>query len=564
MRHVDVPLLLLVVVAALSAVARRLHLPAPVVLAVGGVALGLVPGFPTVSPDPDVIQSVVLPPLLYAAALEQPTRQVRADWRVLGGLAVGLVLASTIAVAVVASTVVAGLPATAALTLGAILASTDAVAVTALARRLALPRRLLTIVQAESLLNDATSLAVYRVAVGAAASGVALHLGRAGLQLVAVAAGGAVIGLAVARVELLLRRTLDDPLVANALSLLTPFAAYLPAEAAGRSGITAVVVCGLYLSPRTSYALSGATRLQTAAVWRLVVFLLEGVVFVLIGLEVPTLVDSLPSGSGTIVGAQVLAITVTLVVTRVAWVYPMTYLPQLVRRRRRAGPPVPWQLPAVVAWTGTRGVVALAAALSLPLTTSGGAPFPQRTLILTLTCSCILVTLVVQGLTLDPLARRLGVRADPEEERREESLARHAVARVASLRLEELVDLEAASAPVVERLRRTFADELDRTGWHPDGPADLARAGSPPDGTDDVHGAGRVIGPGAAVPLADGVARPAEADRQAYRTLYRYLLEAQREELVRLRDSGAIGDGVLRKLQHGFDLQESAVRSRVD
>jgi CPA1 family monovalent cation:H+ antiporter len=207
---------------------------------------------------------VVLPPLLYAAALEQPTGWVRADWRVLGGLAVGLVLASTFAVAAVASTVVAGLPATAALTLGAILASTDAVAVTALARRLALPRRLVTLVQAESLLNDATSLVIDRVAVGAAASGVALHLGYAGLQLVVVAAGGAAVGLA--RVELLLRRTLDDPLVANALSLLTPFAAYLPAEAAGVSGITAVVVCGLYLSPRTSYALSGATRLQTAAV----------------------------------------------------------------------------------------------------------------------------------------------------------------------------------------------------------------------------------------------------------------------------------------------------------
>lgn len=171
---------------------------------------------------------------------------------------------------------------------------------------------------------------------------------------------------------------------------------------------------------------------------------------------------------------------------------------------------------------------------------------------------CILVTLVVQGLTLGPLARRLGVRANPEEQRREERLARQAVAGVASRRLEELVDLEAASAPVVERLRHTFTAELNQTGWGPDGPDDG------PGTETQGHGTGRAVGPGAAVPLVHGAVRPGEADRQAYRRLYRYLLEAQREELVRLRDSGAISDGVLRKLQHKFDLQESALRFHLD
>src|SRR6266516_1628324 len=323
MTHVAAPMILLVAVTALSALARRLRVPAPVLLAVGGLVLGLVPAVPTVHPDPAVIQTLVLPPLLYAAAVEQPTRQVRADWRAIGALAVGLVLATTAIVGLVAHALRPEVPIAATITLGAILSSTDPVAVSALARRLPLPRRLMTILQAESLLNDATSLVVYRVAVRVAVAGASLDLLDAGGRLLLVAGGGALVGVLVAWVEMLLRNRLDDPLLDSALSLLTPFAAFLAGEAAHVSGITAVVICGLYLSPRT-----------------------------------PRLVRDLPASTRGSTLLLVAVLTGTLMAVRFAWVYALVYLPRLVSGRVRRERPADWQRPAILAGTGTRGGVA--------------------------------------------------------------------------------------------------------------------------------------------------------------------------------------------------------------
>jgi CPA1 family monovalent cation:H+ antiporter len=528
MTHVAAPMILLVAVTALSALARRLRVPAPVLLAVGGLVLGLVPAVPTVHPDPAVIQTLVLPPLLYAAAVEQPTRQVRADWRAIGALAVGLVLATTAIVGLVAHALRPEVPIAATITLGAILSSTDPVAVSALARRLPLPRRLLTILQAESLLNDATSLVVYRVAVGVAVAGASLDLLDAGGRLLLVAGGGALVGVLVAWVEMLLRNRLDDPLLDSALSLLTPFAAYLAGEAAHVSGITAVVICGLYLSPRTP-RLSWAGRLQTQAIWQMVVFVLEGVVFTLIGLQLPRLVRDLPASTRGSTLLLVAVLTGTLMAVRFAWVYALVYLPRLVSGRVRRERPADWQLPAILAWTGTRGVVALAAALSLPLLAAGGQPFPARTLMLVVTSAVILATLLLQGLTLAPLAARLGVRADLAAERAEELLARHRSAGAALARLEELVDVQAAPPAVAEWLRRDLEEQLER---------------STPAGADPEPGGG-----------PDGRLAAAEAD------LRRYLIQAQRAELVRLRDSGVIGDPALRRVQRTLDLQESILDS---
>lgn len=525
MHTVSVVVALLLGMTAVAGLARRTSVPAPVLLAVAGLALGLLPGAPEVRLDPGLVQVLVLPPLLYAAAIELPTRQVRADAVPISALVLGLVLVSTVAVGLVAVWLVPGLPLAAGITLGAILAATDPVAIAALARRLSLPRRLLTIVQSEALLNDATSLVAYRVAVAAVVGGGGLSIWRAGGQFAWVAGGGAVVGLAVGVLAGAVRRRVDDPLVESALSLLTPFVAFLPAELAGVSGVTAVVAAGLYLSPRLPSLSSAVTRLQEQATWSVVVFLLEGGVFALVGLQLPTLLAGLGARSPARVIGWAGVLAAVLIVVRVAWVFPAAYLPRLLRRPGRRPDRLPWQLPTVLAWTGTRGVVALAAALALPLTTRSGAAFPQRAVLLVLTSTVILITLVVQGLTLGPLAARLGVDADATAERAEEALGRMRAAQAALAQLDALLEDDSPPAEAVARLRRQLEERVSRNRT-------LARTGDP-------------VPSGAGVP--------------AYRRLRRALLQAEREEMVRLRDRGEIGDAVLRKLQRALDLEEGAL-----
>jgi Na+/H+ antiporter len=511
MHEVEAVVGLLLGMTAVAALARRTSVPAPVLLAVAGLALGLLPGIPDVRVDPDLVLVLVLPPLLYAAAVDLPTKQVRADLLPIAALALGLVVVSIVAVGLVAVLLVPGLPLAAGLTLGAILAATDPVAIAALARRLSLPRRLLTIVQAESLLNDATSLVAYRIAVAAAVSGTGLSFWRAGAQFLLVAGGGALVGLVVAAVVAWVRRRVDDPLAENALSLLTPFVAFLPAEAAGWSGVTAVVFCGLYLGPRLPGLSSSVTRMQEQATWQVLVFLLEGAVFALVGLQLPALVAGLDGRSLVQVLSWALLIAAVLVTVRVAWAFPAAYLPWLLRRSGRRAGRVPWQLPAVFAWTGTRGVVALAAALALPLTTRAGPRFPERDVLLVLSSSVILITLVGQGLTLGPLARRLGVGADREAELREEMLARTRAAQAALAQLDALDGDGSVPADVVERVRGQLEERITAAGV------------------------------------------------DSYRRLRRELLQAERDEVVRLRDRGEIGDAVLRRVQRGIDLEEGAL-----
>ena len=507
---------LLLLAVAVSALADRFRLPAPVLLVLAGIAIGELPGVGSVDVDPSLVSLVVLPPLLYAAALDVPTRELRRDAGQITGLAVGLVAFTTLAVALVAHAAFTGMSLAVALLLGALLSSVDPVAVSALARRMHLPRRLLTVVQSESLLNDATSLVAYRVAVAVVVAGggttVAAVLGRLAL----LAGGGVAVGLGTGWLAVLVRRRVHEVDAGNALAFVTPFGAYLLAEELSSSGVTAVVVCGLFVGPRMPRLASSTARLREQGVFSVVVFALEGLVFALIGLELPALLRALPSGS-SILGPTLLVL-VTVVVTRVVWVYPAVYLPRLIGRSTTTG----WQVPALLSWVGTRGVVALTAALSVPLTTRSGAPFPFRAELLLITIVVIVATLVAQGLTLAPLASRLGVAGDPDEDAREQTLARHQAAKVALAHLEELLDAGEAHPEAVERLRRGLEQRVDRTRQRLDG-APLAGSG------------------------------------ESYRRLRLDLLDVERREVLRLRDSGEVSERVVAEVLRSFDLEAAAL-----
>ncbi|MCQ4084892.1 Na+/H+ antiporter [Streptomyces sp. RB6PN25] len=510
-------LLLVVLATAVATGARHWRIPAPSLLVAVGLGIALLPGVPALHVQPEVINIVVLPPLLYASAEEMSWREVRAVWRPVTVLAFGLVLVTAAAVGLVAHALTP-LSGQMAFVLGAVLASTDPVAVTALGRRLSLPRRLQMMVQSESLFNDATSLVLYKVAVGTAVAASAVSLPAAAGQFVLLGGGGAVIGAAVAGLVVLIRRRTEDPVLETVIALVTPYAAYVLAEDLHTSGVTAVVVAGVILGSTGHRLTNAPIRLQVHAVYGTVVFLLESVVFAIIGLELPGLVRELaPDERAWPLG--VLAVAGTVIGVRLLGVFPLSTLMQ----RRRGDGPVSWRVPAVVSWAGTRGILPLAAALSIPLTTHGGSPLPHRALVLVLTTSVIVVTLVVQGFTLAPVVRWSGIALEPEHTAREEAKARDALARAGLAALDELADLEAAPAIVIDQLRRDLQARLYDSE------------------------AGR-----------DGGPAPVEA-LTAYRELRRTLIAAESEELQRLYAAHRISDTTRRRIQRTLDLEETGL-----
>ena len=518
MRTVELVVLLVALATVVAAFARRLRVPAPSLLVAAGLAVGLLPGAPMVHVPPAVVSLVVLPPLLYAASEELPWRDLRAVWRPVAVLAVGLVLASAAAVAAVAG-VVASLSVSMAFVLGAVLASTDPVAVSALARRLALPARAQALVQAESLFNDGTSLVLFQIAVslavggtaGMAAAGTVLH----GVGAFAVLAGGGVAAGAVVAVGVIaVRRRITDPVLETVIALITPYVAYLLGQTLHVSGVTAVIVAGLAIGAWRSKITTAQTRLQLHSVYQTVVFLLESVVFALIGLELPTLVRELGQAGQWLLAA--LAVTGTLIATRVAWVFPVLAISQRRRSRRR---PV-WPAAAVVSWAGTRGVVPLAAALSIPLTTASGTALPQRDLVLVLAAAAIVISLIVQGFTLEPLARFAGFgQATAAGPGHEETIGRLRMAEAGLARLEELAEDGAAPDEVIDRLRATLQARIGHTRARLD------------------------AGPGTA------------AAARTERELRGDLIAAENAELSRLFQAGTISAATRRKLQRGLDLE---------
>jgi monovalent cation/hydrogen antiporter len=496
-----------------AAFASRLRVPAPSLLVIAGLAVALLPGFPAVHVPPDVVSLVVLPPLLYAASEELPWRDLRAVWRPVAVLVVGLVLASAAAVAAVVWAV-AAVPMTMAFVLGAVLASTDPVAVSALGRRLSLPSRVQALVQAESLFNDATSLVLFQIAVSTAVGGsagttTASVLAHACGQFVILAAGGTAAGGAIAVGVIAVRRRVTDPVLESVVALITPYAAYAIGEAMRVSPVLTVIVAGLVIGTQRARITTAQTRLQLHSVYQTLIFLLESAVFSLIGLQLPSLIRDLSRAEAW--PGEALAIAGTLIVVRMVWVFPLSRVVQ----RRTGVQHLSWHAPAVVSWAGTRGVVPLAAALSIPLTAANGTPLPRRDLLLVLAAAVIVFSLVAQGLTLEPLARFAGI-ARPAAARQEESIARVRLAEAGLARLEELADAEAAPDVVIHRVRAGLQVRIER-----------ARVEAP------------------LAPWPGGLTE---------RELRSDLIGAENAELARLYAEGAINEATRRRLQHGLDL----------
>ncbi|MEN3583122.1 Na+/H+ antiporter [Streptomyces sp. ZYX-F-203] len=527
------PLLLLVAGStAIAVAARRTRVPPPLSLVAAGLAVGYVPGVPAYDLDPDIVLPLLLPPLLHTAATDSSYLDLRAQLRPVALLSVGYVLFATLAVGWAAHLIVPGLPLAAALVLGAVVAPPDAVAATAVARRVGLPPRIVTILQGESLVNDATAITAYRVAVAAAVGEGATWAGGIAEFLVA-AVGGVGVGLVLMVPLHWLRTHVKEPLLQNTFSLLVPFVAYAAAERVHASGVLAVVVVALYLAHR-AWEVDFALRLQEEAVWRMVAFVLESSVFALIGLQLPVVVDGLGARYG--VGAAAwyaLALFLAVVVARFVWVYPATFLPRALSAGVRAREPNPtWKGPFVVAWAGMRGVVSLAIAFSIPLTVHDGAPFPQRDLVLFLAFTTVIGTLVVQGVTLPTLIRRLRLPGRDEDARTlAEADAQAQASRAAERRLEELLGDErnALPGPLADRLRKVVERRRDSV-WE--------RFGR----SNPVTG---------------------ESADDTYRRLSREMIGTEREVFVRLRDERRIDDEMLRTLLRRLDLEEAAVYREV-
>jgi Na+/H+ antiporter len=520
---------LLVVITLLSLFASRFHIPYPTVMVVAGLGICFIPHLPPVHLDPQAVFLIFLPPLLYAAAWYTSWRDFRANLRPIMMLAVGFVVFTTLAVGAVAHALIPAMPWAAAFTLGAIISPPDAVAATAIATRLGIPRRIVTVLEGESLVNDATGLTIYRFAVVAAITGT-FSLASASELFIFASIGGValgwVLGMLVARLHLLL----DDAIVETVITLLTPFAAYLIAEAIGVSGVLAVVVAGLYLSRRSAHLFSSRTRLTAVSVWNIVTFLLNGLVFILIGLQMRYILeqDAADSTRDRIVYALIFSLVIVIV--RIVWVFPASYLPRwLIPSLRKRDPAPPWQHIFLVAFTGMRGVDSLAAALALPLVTTAGAPFPRRNLIIFLTFAIILFTLVVQSLSLPWLIRVLGLQADDDTSPCEAHEARFRAVKVAMVRLEEFAADPNMHAGTLAHLRHYYDDRYKLLA---------GRCGDAPDGQDES---------------AD---EEADAMMQRSRELHRELINAEREHVLTLRNRGTIGDEVYRTIEHDLDLEE--------
>jgi monovalent cation/hydrogen antiporter len=499
---------LLAAAAALLALAELIRIPYPIPLVLGGLVLGFVPGMPRIELPPDIVLVAVLPPLLYGAAFFSPLRELRANAKPIGLLAIGLVLTTTVAVAAVAHAAIPGLDWPTAFVLGAIVSPTDPTAATAIAQRLGLSRRLVALVEGESLVNDGTALVAYRFAVAAVVTG-SFSLAAASGRFVLNIVGGILVGLAVGFVIREVRRRLDNPPVEITISILSGYFAYLPAEAIGVSGVLAAVTVGIFMGWHTPELTTAQTRLQGVAVWEILFFLLNAFLFTMVGLQLPAILDGLSGYSTATLIWYAVLITATVVAARFAWIFATSRLQ--------------WQSRVVLAWSGMRGAVSLAAALALPLTTDADSPFPDRELIVFLTFSVILGTLVVQGLTLPKLIDAVDLEDDSRLEEKEDTKARIHAAEAALARLEELADEDWVREDTADRLRRLYDYRRNRF---------LARF----DGDDD------------------GAIEQRSTD---YQRLLRELIAAERVAVRALRRDRRISDDVMRRVERDLDLEEA-------
>ena len=460
---IEVVFALLVAATALALVARRIGIPYPILLVLGGLLLGFVPGLPRVVLEPELVFLLFLPPILFAAGYFTSVRDFKANLRPIGLLAVGLVLFTTAVVGVAVRALVPDLPWAAAFALGAIVAPPDAVAATAIFQRLGVPRRAVTILEGESLINDATALVAYRFAVAAVLTG-SFSIAEAALDFVIVVIGGIVVGLVVGRLAGWATTSVDDPVFSTVISFLAPITAYLPAETIGVSGVLAAVVGGVVLGRSSARRFSSELRIASQSAWAVLLFLINGFVFVLIGLQLPLALEGLEEYSAGQLIALAVAISGVVIVARIVWVFPATYLPRWASARIRDRDPYPpIRNVFLVSWAGMRGVVSLAAALALPLTLPSGEPFPGRNLLIFLTFAVILATLVGQGLSLPLIIRGLGIAGEGGQVG-EEAHARLFLAEAALARMAQLEGEWPGHTELIDRLRAEYRHRAEQIG----------------------------------------------------------------------------------------------------
>lgn len=521
-------LLLLLFVVFFGALARKLRVAYPIVLVVGGLLLSFIPGIPKVTLNPDLVFFVILPPLLYSAAWLTSWREFSYNLVSIFLLAFGLVTFTVLGVTYAGHWFLPAFDWRVGLVLGAIVAPTDAIAATAIAKRLGLPRRMVDILEGESLLNDASALLALEFGIGLLMAGHVPTFGEGAWRLAYLSAVGLVVGLAIGEIVHRIEHRIDDAPIEIALSILTPYVAYLAADFIHASGVLAVVACGLYLSRKSSHFFSPTVRLQAWAVWESLTFILNGLVFVLIGLQLPYVLGAIRDHNLRTLILYGLAFSGLLILLRLIWMFPGAYLANVIRRRflHQTDALPPARHIFIVGWTGMRGVVSLAAAIALPQTLSDGTPFVGRNMIIFLAFSVILVTLVLQGLTLPWLIRTLGV-VGTSGQQSEEKEARRTILRMALSHLEESKSKsDTESAEVYEDLARHYRHRL----------ATLKEEGGS-DGTDPTF-------------------------FKRFNDLSRELLLVERETAVRLRNQRQISDEFLRQIEHELDLGEARLLAK--
>ena len=469
---IEILIALMAVGGAIAVLARRLKVPPAIPLVLTGVVLALLPGLPRVSVAPEFVLLVVLPPIVYSSAVAMSWREFRFNLRPISLLAVGCVVFTTIAAAAAVHWLL-GMEWPVAFVLGAIVSPPDALAPLSIARGMQLPRRILVILEGEGLANDATALILYRFAATAVSVGV-FSLGHAVTMFAAIVAGEILWGIGVGWVMLRLRRWVDNPQVEILLSLLTPFIAYLPPEQLGGSGVLATVTAGLYISWNGLRLISAATRLQGIFFWDFLIYLVEGMVFLITGLQARAVLLGVAAYPASELMTSALFVCAVIIIARFVWTYPATYLPRwLIASIRRRDPAPTWQTPFAISFTGVRGIVSLAAALAIPLQSANGNAFPDRDLILFLTFLVILVTLVGQGLLLPAVIRALGLanagRREQHADATEEFQARRQAVAAATERLEQLASARPLPGSVVAPLQAGLRDRLNNLEHRIDG-----------------------------------------------------------------------------------------------
>ena len=530
MALLQLSLFILLCSVALGWVARRFHFPYPIALVIGGGVLGFVPRLPELPFNPELILILVLPPILYQAALLTSWRDFKANLRPIGLLAVGLVIATTLAVGATLKLLVPDIPWAAAFVLGAIVSPPDAVAATAILSRLSIPRRVVTILEGESLVNDASGLVIYKFAVAAVLTG-AFSLADASAQFAFLSLGGIGVGVALSFLFITIHKHLGDTMIEVLTTLAVPYVAYIVAESMHVSGVLAVVAAGLIRGRYSPAIVSAEMRIIARSVWNMFVFLLNSLVFMLIGLQLSGIVGRLGSSSVADLALYGLLVTAVAISVRFIWIHPAAWLSRALAGRGakstsdKAAAHIPERELVIMSWCGMRGIVSLAAALALPATLPGGEPFPYRDLIIFLTFVVIAVTLILQGLTLSPLIRFLKVGHDWSTHD-EHQIARAALGTAAANAIDKEATAAGADAEIVARIRAEFADKIVQSTPDPDAPDEAS-----------------VLDPGAAVA----------------RRLRRAAISAERQELLRIWRENLVSDEVLHHIEEELDYQESHI-----